>query len=181
MTEQSKKIIKNTPKNSGFTLIELLVTIAIIGVLATVILTSIGSVKNRAKEAKVKTEVHEIQTALEEFYIDQGGYPNPNSESSPVFYCVGSDDCMLAGQTINTQLPQSIAKSLSNLASSFPNFLNNNTVFDENNKGYIYMSCGSGTSLCEINTAMLIYPIFSDNNITMVNAEVGSFNIVTDY
>ncbi len=62
-------------KNKGFTLIELLVVVAIIGVLATVIFTNLGTARTRAKDAHRISTVKEIQKALELFYVDNGHYP----------------------------------------------------------------------------------------------------------
>ena len=67
--------MKNKGENSsGFTLIELLVVIAIIGILASVILASLNSARSKANDAKIKSELVEIQTALEMYYGQYGTF-----------------------------------------------------------------------------------------------------------
>ena len=62
-------------KNKGFTLIELLVVVAIIGILATVVLASLGSARSRAKDVKRLSTTKEIQKGLELYNLDNGSYP----------------------------------------------------------------------------------------------------------
>lgn len=60
---------KLTFKN-GFTLIELLVVISIIGVLATVVLSSLGDARDKAKQAKALAEMKQIATAFQVYLLD---------------------------------------------------------------------------------------------------------------
>ena len=60
----------------GFTLIELLVVIAIIGLLATLSVVSYSSSTKKARDAKRKHNLVQIQKALELYYNDNNTYPN---------------------------------------------------------------------------------------------------------
>jgi prepilin-type N-terminal cleavage/methylation domain-containing protein len=77
------KLIK---KAKGFTLIELLVVVAIIGILATVVLSSLGTARNRAKDAALKAGLKQFQTQVEVQY--NGNYNDacdPTSESGQMY------------------------------------------------------------------------------------------------
>ena len=52
----------------GFTLIELLVVIAIIGLLASIVLTSLSSARGKGADAKVQTQVKQLYTQIEKDY-----------------------------------------------------------------------------------------------------------------
>ena len=69
----SEFIIQNS---RGFTLVELLIVIAIIGVLTTLLMANFIGVRQRARDAQRKSDVRQIQAALELYRSDQGSYPS---------------------------------------------------------------------------------------------------------
>ncbi|NMC51612.1 type II secretion system protein [Candidatus Kuenenbacteria bacterium] len=60
----------------GFTLIELLLVIAIIGLLATLAVTSLNNARIKSRDSRRLGDVRNIQTALELYFNDLGGYPS---------------------------------------------------------------------------------------------------------
>ncbi len=59
----------------GFTLIELLIVVAIIGLLSTLAVVSLGSARVKARDSKRLADLKQLQTALELYYTDQNAYP----------------------------------------------------------------------------------------------------------
>jgi len=65
----------------GFTLIELLVVIAIIGLLSTLAVVSLNNARQKSRDAKRVSDIKQVQTALELFFVDQNGYPGETANS----------------------------------------------------------------------------------------------------
>lgn len=106
-------------KVRGFTLIELLVVISIIGMLSSVVLSSVNTARAKSRDARRLSDIHQIQIALTNYYADNGIFP-PESTSN-----AGSTGRICNGCTggINAVLQ---ANGLPNLPSD-P--LNNNTTY----------------------------------------------------
>ena len=60
----------------GFTLIELLVVISIISLLASIVFTSLNSARAKARDARRRSDLRQLQIALEFYFDANGSYPN---------------------------------------------------------------------------------------------------------
>jgi len=63
-------------KSKGFTLIELLVVIAIIGILATIVLVSLNSARQKARDVRRIGDLRQVALGLEMYYDDNAEYPD---------------------------------------------------------------------------------------------------------
>ena len=80
------KIFNTQRKQDGFTLIELLVVIAIIGVLSGLLFSNFVGIRERSRDGARKSDLRQIQAALELYRSDQGEYPTEEDLSA----CGGS-------------------------------------------------------------------------------------------
>ncbi len=66
---------KNTRVQKGFTLIEIIIAVAIIALLAILAFTALPNQLRRSRDAQRKKDLATIKIAFEDFYNDQGQYP----------------------------------------------------------------------------------------------------------
>jgi len=80
----------------GFTLIELLVVIAIIGILSSIVLVSLGSAREKARDARRMSDMRQIVTAQQMYYGDNEAYleDDGTGDGTPAIstYLVALDD-----------------------------------------------------------------------------------------
>lgn len=70
-------ITKNdSVKSKGFTLIELLVVVAIIGLLASIITSSVSISRIKARDSRRVTDLKQVKTGMDLFFQDARGYPD---------------------------------------------------------------------------------------------------------
>ncbi len=147
-----------TKYKKGFTLIELLVVIAVIGLLSSIVLANLGNARLKAQDAKVVTELRQIQISLELYYNTYGAYPNPGTG---LMYCIGSTSCYFNNQLISQTI--ALKPDTSMLAAIFPAFgntLHRYMLSGSQYQGYIYLctTSASSPSLCAANSAFVFYP-----------------------
>lgn len=63
-------------KQRGFTLIEVMVVVAILGILATIVMTNVVGKDEQARVTAAKTGLAQISNALEMYKLDNHKYPN---------------------------------------------------------------------------------------------------------
>ncbi len=71
-----KKLSKKKSFLGGFTLIELTISIAIIGILSTIIIVSLNSARQKSRDAKRVRNIEEIRTAIELYIAGHGNAPD---------------------------------------------------------------------------------------------------------
>ena len=117
-------------RNKGFTLIELLVVIAIIGILSAIVLASLNTARNKAKDAAITAELASSRSQAELYYNTTG-----NLSYGPVHAvataCTAATDLfndtvannglinLVAGITSNGGTPKCAAASASGNATSW--------------------------------------------------------------
>jgi prepilin-type N-terminal cleavage/methylation domain-containing protein len=94
--------IRRARQNRGFTLIELLLVLVIIAILAAIALPNYIKVKEKAKEAEIKANLHNIQLSVERFATDsEGNYPQ---------YLIGGNTKWLEVQLSNDNMETEVVR-----------------------------------------------------------------------
>ncbi len=70
-------------QKKGFTLVEILLVVAIIGILASIVLISLGPIQRQGRDARRLSDLRSIQSALELYYNKCGYYPGAAAPTLP--------------------------------------------------------------------------------------------------
>lgn len=62
-------------RQRGFTLIELLVVVTIVGILAGLAMVNVRNAQIKAKEKVLQGNLHQLRTAIDNYYADKQAYP----------------------------------------------------------------------------------------------------------
>jgi len=73
---ENKKLSAERKRNSGLTLLELMIVIAIISILASIAIPNYFDSLNKARYVTAISDLHQISTAIDYYYLENGVYPN---------------------------------------------------------------------------------------------------------
>ncbi len=84
-------MFKKLKSNAGFTLLEVLAVVALLGILGAMLLPSLDSAADRAKNAKLKSDLATIDNAIVLYKMDNGTYPTDLKALDDEYIAPGKD------------------------------------------------------------------------------------------
>lgn len=81
-----------TSRSSAFTLIEIMVVVIILGILAATIIPQFMGTTKDAKIGAAKSQVAELESAVERFYVQMDRYPTPDEGLKVLVDAPANDD-----------------------------------------------------------------------------------------
>ncbi|MFH1173467.1 MAG: prepilin-type N-terminal cleavage/methylation domain-containing protein [bacterium] len=160
----------------SFTLIELLVVIFIIGILASIIVVSLSSVRAKGRDARRKSDIDQIQKALSLYYNENGSYPGSGSDVSTTcsntgWNCSQNSASWDASGGLQGALSPYISLPIDPINTSGTNSW---AAYGANRYNYNYYSSGYG---CEQQWYMLVYRLESPGS----TVSPGAHSCTTDF
>ncbi len=149
MQATAKNAFRNL-KQGGFTLIELMIVVAIIGVLASIAVPQYQNYVARAQVSEAISLASSAKTAVSEFYVTNGSFPESNTQAGVSSNDAGTDISgsyvssvkIDTGGVITTTMAGNNSSVVGALQGASLIFTPNDT--DANNSGSIIWTCGPG-------------------------------------
>jgi prepilin-type N-terminal cleavage/methylation domain-containing protein len=116
-------------RQKGFTLIEVLIVVGIIGLLASVVLSGLGSVRSRGRDARRVADLRQVQQGLELYYTRCQFYP-------------GGPDCAQGSGNLSWPELQSALKESNLGITNVSNDPSCRSQDDDCDNNYVYSSDG---------------------------------------
>lgn len=139
----------------GFTLIELLVVIALIGLLASIVLTSLNSARGKARDAERESDLRNLQTAIEVYASNNNGlYPVASTWQSQ---CVGWG--AYAGSGVIPGLVPTYMSSMPADPGMVANSNRNCYLYESNGSDYKILDYGQTSDINTASAPVLIDPL----------------------
>lgn len=98
--------MKMRNQQSGFTLIEVMVVVAILGILATIVMTNVVGKDEQARVTAAKTGLAQISNALEMYKLDNHKYPTTDEGLEALVQKAASAKTFPQGGYIKGGLPK---------------------------------------------------------------------------
>lgn len=108
MTRPTRQHRTAVPSAGGFTLVELLVVVAIIGILVSLLIPTVGRIRRAAQAADTQALIAKLQSAIERYNQDFGAYPGPLSDDVVGGRGAGAVVRVTGGGTITQTTPASV-------------------------------------------------------------------------
>ncbi len=107
-------------RSKGFTLIEILVVIAIIGILASIVLTSLGGARAKANDAKAQAELSSMRGQSEVFFGEYHDYGTAISSETDEICRTAAGGGSSTGSLFQPESTSGLADNLYSLIQAIP-------------------------------------------------------------
>ncbi len=123
-------------RNSGFTLIEVLIVVTIIGVLSSIVVSSLNTARNKANRVKIDAEFAQLRTAIYQYEVDNnvrmGSFEIGVDGAVSGTQLVGFNEMMgllIAGGYFPSGIDVGLIQNTLGISSAYPQFLPTSASF----------------------------------------------------
>ncbi len=148
---------------SGFTLVELLVVIAILGLLSTIVMTSLTGARKKARDTRRVADLRQLNTAIQ-FYINDNGHA-PYVGTMNCAPDRGDSSCSTVTE-VNSGAWKELEGDLSQYIAKLPEDPCGESCYDGSTRkyfSYVYMPPGAVSNWCGCIAGEEEYAVYAEN------------------